>query len=132
MLEHVVHVDDDADIREITNLALCDIGGLKVSQFRSGLEFLEAVGEIFPDLILLDVMMPDMSGEETFSMLRKHLHLAKVPIVFMTANGNRMARDRLMELGAAHVIVKPFDPITLADDLRDIWSTRAGVQELES
>lgn len=122
LLHRLLHVDDDPDILELTRLALEDLGGLELRQLTSGGSVEEVAAEFGPDLILLDVMMPDMSGEEMIQKLGRSPQLRSVPVVFMTAKGNQLARERLLELGACAVILKPFDPTTLADQLREIYS----------
>ncbi|MBD3680032.1 MAG: response regulator [Rhodobacteraceae bacterium] len=116
-LRKILHVEDDPDILEIAHIALADVGGLEVLQCASGHEALRVAEEFDPDLILLDVMMPGLNGEETFTRLRSLDRLKNTPIVFMTAKGNQTSIDRLMRLGAVAVIVKPFDPMSLAEQL---------------
>ncbi|TMM54636.1 response regulator [Sulfitobacter sabulilitoris] len=111
----VLHVDDDDDIREIALLALETVGGLNVTQCASGAEALKAVKGMSPDVFLLDVMMPEMSGEQLFAALRAMPEYAHVPTIFMTA---RVQPDEIVgfkELGAVDVIEKPFDPMALSD-----------------
>ncbi len=125
MIKTVLHVDDDEDIRDIVRVALEHIGGLHVIQCGSGTEALQLFGKIHPDVILLDSMMPEMSGEQTFKELRKLEAGRSVPIVFITAKVHEEAMRGFLELGAAGVMVKPFDPLTLADDLRAICDRTA-------
>jgi DNA-binding response OmpR family regulator len=120
MIKTVLHVDDDEDIRDIVRVALGHIGGLDIAQCGSGNEALQLLSEIHPDVILLDSMMPEMNGEQTFKELRKLEAGRSVPIVFVTAKVHEEAMRGFLDLGAAGVIVKPFDPLTLADDLRAI------------
>lgn len=116
-MTRVLQVDDDADILEITRLSLVELGGFELLQFRSGIEALASYRAFNPDLILLDVMMPELSGEETFQRLSEGIDPTKTPIVFMTAKGNQNSRTRLMALGAREIILKPFDPMLLADQV---------------
>jgi CheY-like chemotaxis protein len=125
-LPKIMHVEDDPDIREIALLALDTVGGLTIVQFSSGQEAIERVAEIAPDLFLLDVMMPGMNGEETFLALRAMEQFADTPAVFMTAKAQPSEVARLRELGADEVITKPFDPMTLAQQILEIWNRRAG------
>jgi CheY-like chemotaxis protein len=125
-LPKIMHVEDDPDIREIALLALDTVGGLTIVQFSSGQEAIERVAEIAPDLFLLDVMMPGMNGEETFLALRAMEQFADTPAVFMTAKAQPSEVARLRELGADEVITKPFDPMTLAQQIMEIWNRRAG------
>lgn len=120
MIKTVLHVDDDEDIRDIVRVALGHIGGLDIAQCGSGIEALQLLSEIHPDVILLDSMMPEMNGEQAFKELRKLEAGRSVPIVFVTAKVHEEAMRGFLDLGAAGVIVKPFDPLTLADDLRAI------------
>lgn len=126
-LPRVLHVEDDPDIQEIAKIALEIVGGLEVHQFSSGAEAIAAAPGIRPDLFLLDVMMPNMNGEQTLAHLRDLPGFAGTPAIFMTAKAQINEIDALKQLGAAGVIVKPFDPMTLADQLLEIWeSTKAG------
>ena len=75
-----------------------------------------------PDLILLDVMMPGMDGPETLSKLRELVDIEQVPVAFMTAKVQPQEIEQYRLLGAREVIVKPFDPMTLAAQIRSIWS----------
>ena len=114
-------MDDDADIRAITLIALETVGGLEVAQCSSGRDALVRVGEFAPDLFLLDVMMPDLSGEQTLTALREIPHFAHTPAIFMTAKALKAEHAKLMELDVLEVITKPFDPMTLAENILRIW-----------
>src|SRR6202011_1036303 len=80
----------------------------------SGGDALPATADWAPDLILLDVMMPDMDGPMTLARLQERPQTAAVPVVFMTARAQASELERFLSLGAAGVIAKPFDPMTLA------------------
>lgn len=123
-LPKVLHVEDDADIREIAMMALEVVGGLTVTQCASGAEALERAPGEAPDLLLLDVMMPGMSGDETLAALRRMDQFAETPAIFMTAKAQQSEVARLKEIGALGVITKPFDPMTLADEIVAIWRAR--------
>ena len=71
-------------------------------------------------MILLDVMMPRLDGPGTLARLRVLPGLEQTPVIFMTARVQSSERDRYLELGAIGVITKPFDPMTLAGQVRDI------------
>jgi CheY-like chemotaxis protein len=123
-LPKILHVEDDPDIREIALMALEVVGGLDVEQCASGADALERAPGIAPGLLLLDVMMPGMSGDETLTALRKMPQFADTPAIFMTAKAQLSEVDRLKQLGALDVITKPFDPMTLADQILKIWQNR--------
>ncbi len=121
-LRRICHIEDDADIREIALMALETIGGFEVAQCSSGSEALAVAPAMGPDMLLIDVMMPGMDGKATLAGLRRYPQLAAVPAVFMTARAQEEEVAELMALGAAGVVTKPFDPATLADELRAIWA----------
>lgn len=126
-LRRVLLVEDDVDIQFVATMALESVGGLTVLACRSGEEAVARFGEVAPDLVLLDVMMPGMDGPETLAALRRLPGGDGVPVVFMTARVQAYEVARYRELGAANVIAKPFDPMTLADSVQSIWrSLHAG------
>lgn len=120
-LERLTYVEDEPDIRSIAEFALTEIGGFKLDACASGPEAIERAPDFKPDLIILDVMMPGMDGIETFKRLRAIPALAHTPIIFMTAKAMKHETDRYKALGAADVIPKPFDPITLPELIQKIW-----------
>lgn len=121
-LKRVLYIDDDADIREIAVTALELIGELEVDAFASGVEALSSEAPGSPDLLLLDVMMPNVDGPATLALLRRDPRFASAPAVFFTAKGSPADIEALMRLGAAGVVRKPFDPATLADQLRQVMA----------
>ncbi|KAF0676480.1 response regulator [Profundibacterium mesophilum] len=125
-LRKILHVDDDSDIRTIAKIALETVGGFEVLQCDSGQKALESAEGFDPDLILLDVMMPGMDGEDTLRSLRQVDRLRDTPAIFMTAKANTASRERLLAAGAFDVIVKPFDPMTLASEISETWARKGG------
>lgn len=120
-LRKILHVDDDPDIRAIALIALETFGGFEVRQCSSGLEAIEVTSGFGPDLFLLDVMMPGMTGPETLSELQKLPGCSKTPTIFMTAKVQREDIAIYSKLGALDVISKPFDPVTLSENILEIW-----------
>jgi len=118
MTLRVMHVDDEPDIREVVEMSLSLDPNLTVRSCASGTDALSAVGEWAPDLILLDVMMPVMDGPATLARLREIPASADIPVVFMTARAQTRELEHFRSLGAAGVIAKPFDPMTLAVSVR--------------
>ena len=110
------------DIQAIAVMVLEAISGFTLEACSSGNEAITKAVAFAPDLVLLDVMMPGMDGPETFQALRKMPELATTPVVFMTAKVQPQEVQGYLALGAVGVIAKPFDPMTLADQLRDIWA----------
>jgi two-component system, OmpR family, response regulator len=127
-LERLTCVEDDPDIRSITEFALRDLGGFTLDVCASGPEAIERTPDFNPDLIILDVMMPGMDGIETLKRLREIPKLAKTPVVFMTAKAMKHEIDRYMALGAEEVIPKPFDPLMLPDRVGEIWQRATSKQ----
>ncbi|MBE2259725.1 MAG: response regulator [Rhodobacteraceae bacterium] len=122
-LQKILCVEDDADIRTIAKLALEAVGGIAVELAASGEDALRLAGEVHPDLLLLDVMMPGMDGPATLRALHAMPETAELPAIFLTARTQAGDVAALRALGAVGVITKPFDPMTLADQIRDIWET---------
>lgn len=120
-LQRILHAEDDPSIQAVAKVALEMIGGFHVLACSSGLEALQQVVDFDPQLILLDVMMPGMDGPETLGRLRELIDLEGVPVVFMTAKAQADEVEELHKLGACDVIVKPFDPMQLAAQIRSIW-----------
>jgi two-component system, OmpR family, response regulator len=110
----VIYADDEPDIREVAALSLGLDPDLEVRTCASGAEVLAAVATWLPDIILLDVMMPGMDGPTTLARLRERSELATVPVVFITARSQSREVEQFKALGAAGIITKPFDPMTLA------------------
>ena len=122
----VLYVEDEPDIQEIARMALETLGGFELQVCSGGVEALEVAAGFGPDIVLLDVMMPGMDGIETLDALRRLPELSGVPMVFMTAKVQPREESALRGVGAVDVIPKPFDPLTLADEVRAIWSRHAG------
>lgn len=121
----VLYVDDEPDIREIAGLALELDPGIRVRLAESGAKALEALESWRPDAILLDVMMPAMDGPAVLKALQGEPRWAAIPVVFITARTQAQDRQRLLELGALALISKPFDPMTLARELRSVLAAEA-------
>lgn len=120
-LNKILYVEDEQDIRTIAMMSLQMVGKFKVQACASGADALAVVDKFKPDLLLLDVMLPDMDGPETLARLRERPAAAHAPAVFMTAKVLSQEIAALRSLGVVDVIAKPFDPMTLSDRLRDIW-----------
>jgi two-component system OmpR family response regulator len=120
----VLYVDDEPDIREIAAIALGLDPGIGVRVADSGEQALATIGAEgwWPDVILLDVMMPGMDGPAVLAAIAQAPRSASIPIVFITARTQSQDRARLLQLGAIGVIGKPFDPMTLAKELRAVLS----------
>ena len=124
---HVLHVDDEPDIREVTALSLELDGAMTLTSAASGADALGLLERgSRPDVILLDVMMPVLDGPGALARLRLLPGHEKTPVIFMTARAQATEVHRYVELGAIGVIVKPFDPMSLAACVRDILAEVSG------
>jgi CheY-like chemotaxis protein len=110
--------DDEDDIRTILRLALSLDGELDVHFVSSGAEALAAVQAQSFDAIVLDGMMPDLDGYETCRRLKADPETAIIPVVFLTAKSQRDETQRALSVGAIACLTKPFDPMTIAGELR--------------
>jgi CheY-like chemotaxis protein len=128
MIPRILIIDDEADIREVTALSLETVAGWQVILAPSGAQGIRRASLEQPDAILLDVMMPDIDGPTTFQILKQNGNTAHIPVLLLTAKVQGQDRRKLEELGAAGVLSKPFDPLTLADQISDIlgWQRNDG------
>jgi len=105
----------------VARLALETLGGFTVEICSSGGEALDRAPAFDPQLILLDVMMPGMDGPTTLGKLRELPQFSATPVIFMTAKVQPGEVAGYREIGAADVIPKPFDPMTLSSQVQIIW-----------
>ena len=125
-LQRVMCIEDDPDIRTILEFSLATVGGLTVLCCAGGRAAVASAPGFRPDLVLLDVMMPDMTGPETLLALRQLPAMRRVPVVFMTAKAMPDEVEQLLQHGATGLIVKPFDPMSLARDILPFWEYGRG------
>ncbi len=117
-------IDDDDDVREIAQLTLQLGTSWRVITAPSGADGVAMAAHEPPDAILLDVMMPGLDGPATLDLLRASEHTRALPVVFLTAKSRPAERARLSALGVARVLAKPFDPMTLPEQVAALlgWS----------
>lgn len=125
-LTRILFVEDEPDIQAVARLALEAVGGFTVEVCHSGQEALRTAPTFTPDLILLDVMMPEMDGPSTLRALRALDQTATIPIIFMTAKVQPQEVQQYRQMGALDVIAKPFDPMTLSQTITNIWNKHHG------
>jgi len=121
-LNSILYAEDEPDISQVAKLALETVGGFQVEVYSNGRLALEAAPQVKPDLILLDVMMPEMDGPSTLKALRETPGIKDIPVIFMTAKVQPSEIQGYKDLGAIDVISKPFDPMSLSDRINEIWS----------
>jgi len=117
MPKHILLIDDEDDIREVATVSLEIVAGWRVSSAKSGAAGLELAKRSRPDAILLDVMMPKQDGPDTLRALRGDEATATIPVIFLTAKVEPSEHERLRMIGAAGILAKPFNPMTLANQV---------------
>lgn len=123
-LQRILYVEDEPDIQAVARIALEMVGGFQVLVCSCGDQAVREASAFAPDLVLLDVMMPGMDGPGTYLALRALPELVHVPVIFMTAKVQPQEVQHYKSLGALGVIPKPFDPMTLAAQVRSLWEGR--------
>lgn len=124
MTARILVVDDDDAIREVAQTSLELVGGWQVDCASSGADALAIAAQDPPDAILLDVMMPAMDGPTTFGHLQADPRTRSIPVVLLTAKVQGPERRRWESLGVAGVLAKPFDPMTLPDEVAELLGWR--------
>jgi CheY-like chemotaxis protein len=120
-LKKILIAEDEQDIRDIEKMALEMLGSFQVEVCCNGTEVMEKALSYKPQLILLDVMMPEMDGPQAFVELCQNEGTKNIPVIFVTAKAMESEIERLVALGAKGVITKPFDPATFSQQVLKIW-----------
>ena len=125
MSKCVLIVDDEDDVRAIAKLGLEMGGGWTVLTASSGQEALRIAEEQQPDVILLDMMMPDMDGRMTLKCLKAHSTTQQIPVILVTAKVNSSSQGTFDDMDVAAVMAKPFRPLQLAEQISTLlnWSS---------
>jgi CheY-like chemotaxis protein len=118
----VLVIDDEGDIREVARLSLELTEKWAVMSANGGAAGTALAQSMSPDAILLDVMMPDMDGPSTLRALQQENVTRAIPVIFLTAKVQAADRQKFMQLGVRGIISKPFDPLTLGQQIKDVLS----------
>lgn len=118
-MRQILIIDDEDDIREVASLSLEATTGWKVLTASSGSQGIELAISHQPDAILMDVMMPGVDGPTTFRQMQQIPAIAHIPVVLLTAKVQGIDKRRFADLGVAAVLFKPFDPLTLAEQIAE-------------
>ena len=122
-LQRVLHVEDFPSIQVVTRIALEKLGGYEVLSCASGQAALAEVQAFAPDLILLDMMLPQMTGLELLVQLSALIDVGKTPVVLLTGHADEVAApEELRRLCVRKLLHKPFNPLQLAAQLEDVWN----------
>jgi CheY-like chemotaxis protein len=119
MQRRILIIDDEDDIRQVAAMSLETVAGWDVVTASSGPQGIRRAQAEQPDAILLDVMMPGMDGPSTFLELRKGRETADIPVILLTAKVQGADQKRFANLGVSGVLFKPFDPMTLAQQMSE-------------
>lgn len=120
-LQRILHIDDVPSIQVVTRIALEKLGGFQILSCASGAEALAQVRKFDPDMILLDLELPQMDGIELLQQLSQLIDLQRTPVVLLTGRNELVELDELRQLGVRELLLKPFDPLLLATQLNAIW-----------
>jgi CheY-like chemotaxis protein len=120
-LNHIFYIDDDLDILAVVKFALTKIGKFTVSTRSDSKLALLELANITPDLIMVDVMMPDMDGPTVINRIRTMPHLQQTPIVLTTAAVQNTDIENYKSLNVAGVLQKPFHSLDLVETIRGFW-----------
>lgn len=118
--KRVLLIDDEDDIREVAQLSLEIMAGWEVLAASSGKQGLQMAAVEQPDVILLDVMMPEMDGLTTLSLLQSDPHSQNIPVILLTAKARARQKHQFSDLGVMGVISKPFEATDLAKQVANV------------
>ncbi len=122
-LKDILYVEDDKDIADIVVMTLKDIGKFNVRYKPLAKDGIKEAKKKKPQLMIIDVMMPEMDGPTMLEKMQKDADLKDIPVIFMTAKAQYQEQELYLAMGAIGVIVKPFDPMTLCDEVNEMWNS---------
>lgn len=120
-LKKIIYAEDEKDIQTIVQMVIDSISNYEIKFCDNGVELLEQYEEYAPDLIMLDVMMPELDGISTFNELKKLDKAKDIPVILITAKAQTHEVEEYLQQGLIGVITKPFDPMTICDTIQNIW-----------
>ena len=118
-MRRILIIDDEDDIREVAALSLEAIAGWNIVTASSGKEGMEVAAREKPDAIIMDVMMPEVDGPTTFGLMQQDPTIAQIPVILLTAKVQGVDQRRFANLGVTGVLIKPFDPLTLSQQISE-------------
>ncbi|MEM8677658.1 MAG: response regulator [Cyanobacteria bacterium P01_G01_bin.67] len=118
--KNILLIDDEETIQEVVQVGINIEAGWQVAIASSGLEGINLAQNEQPDVILLDVMMPEMDGIATLSQLKTNDKTSAIPVIFLTAKAQAEEKNQFQSLGVVDVITKPFNSMTLASQIAKI------------
>lgn len=121
-LKKILYAEDEPDVQTIVELTIQTMSDYEIKICNNGKKLLECVEGYKPDLILLDVMMPEMDGPTTFKTLLDNENTQNIPVIFVTAKAQVHEVEKFKEIGSWGVITKPFKLMNLCDEIQEIWN----------
>ncbi|MEL6438006.1 MAG: response regulator [Cyanobacteria bacterium J06621_8] len=118
--KNILLIDDEETIQEVVQVGIAIEAGWEVEIASSGLEGINLAENHQPDVILLDVMMPEMDGIDTLAQLKNNVKTSGIPVIFLTAKAQAEEKNQFQSLGVVDVITKPFNSMTLASQIAKI------------
>lgn len=120
-LKKILYAEDEPDVQTVVEITIQSMSNYDIKACSNGKKLLDCVEEYNPDLILLDVMMPEMDGPTTFEHLLSNEKTKDIPVIFMTAKAQTHEVETFKKSGAIGIITKPFDPLLLCSEIEQIW-----------
>lgn len=121
-LKKILYAEDEPDVQTVVEMTINAMSNYEIKVCDNGKKLLDCVDDYNPDLILLDVMMPEMDGPATFKNLQSSERTKNIPVIFMTAKAQVHEIEIFKESGVLGIITKPFDPVSLCSDIEKIWN----------
>jgi CheY-like chemotaxis protein len=125
MSKSILIIDDEEDVKDIAQMGLEMVTDWQVITASTGKEGLDLAKNSQPEVILLDLMMPEWDGKETLKHLKANQSTAAIPVILMTAKTQSAIAPELAELDLAGVITKPFRPLELPEQIAQILLLKA-------
>lgn len=125
MTAKILVADDEPDVLFMTSFSLRSLGGFQVFEAHDGSEAVEIALREIPDLIVLDIKMPRMTGYEACRQIRRQPQFADTPIILLSAKGQKTEIEEGWEAGATEYMLKPYAPATLIGRVRELLSSKA-------
>lgn len=126
----ILIIDDEPDFVRVVQLRL-EAAGYHVLAAFDGMQGVSAAHKEKPDVIILDIMMPAMHGHRVCEALKKSSKTWTIPIIYLTAKGNKADEDLAYKLGAEHFLTKPYDPQVLLKVIEKALDPNAQLEKFE-
>ena len=116
----ILIAEDERDIRELIEFTLTAYAGHQVFKAANGAEAVELAPQVLPDLIMMDVRMPRMTGYEACAIMKSDAKLKDIPVIFLSAKGQDSEIQTGLQAGAVDYLLKPFAPDQLTERIQSV------------